>query len=147
MTKLLLPLLLLVAWHADGSRRADNIFPGADEKTPSRSEYFTWINNDNEGSTERQTLINLDFFKWLHDEYGMQLDIYAFDAGNVDGSFGTYGNLESTKFHRQFPHGFEPISKAARSMGTRWSLVRPGRLRQDSRGRTGANRNDGEALP
>ena len=32
---------------------------GADEKTPSRAQYFSWINNTNEGSTEAQTLINL----------------------------------------------------------------------------------------
>lgn len=42
-------------------------FPGADEKTPSRSQYFSWINNTNEGPTEAQTLANLDFFKWLKD--------------------------------------------------------------------------------
>lgn len=27
---------------------------GADERTPSRSEYFSWINNTNEGSTEKR---------------------------------------------------------------------------------------------
>ena len=59
--------------------------PGATELSPSRSQYFSWINNRNEGSTEAQTLANLEFFKWLHDEYGKQLDIYAFDAGNIDG--------------------------------------------------------------
>ena len=36
---------------------------GADERTPSRSEYFSWINNTNEGSTEKQTLVNLAFFR------------------------------------------------------------------------------------
>ena len=59
---------------------------GADEKTPSRSLFFSWINNTNEGATARQTQINLDFFKWLHDKYGMQLDIYAFVAGAIDGA-------------------------------------------------------------
>src|SRR5271165_7060225 len=53
---------------------ADLLYPGADEQTPSRAHYFPWINNAWEGSTEAQTLINLDFFQWLHDEYGMQLD-------------------------------------------------------------------------
>ena len=62
------------------------IYPGADEKSPSRSEYFSWINNTNEGATEEQTLINLEFFHWLKDEYGMVLDIYAFDAGAIDGN-------------------------------------------------------------
>jgi hypothetical protein len=65
--------------------RSPAIVPGATELSPSRSEYFSWINNRNEGSTEAQTLINLEFFKWLHDEYEMQFDIYAFDAGNIDG--------------------------------------------------------------
>lgn len=31
------------------------------EESPSRSEYFSWINNTNEGSTEAQTLANLAF--------------------------------------------------------------------------------------
>ena len=46
-----------------------DVYPGADERSPSRSEYFSWINNTNEGATEKQTLINLEFFKWLQDEY------------------------------------------------------------------------------
>jgi len=28
------------------------IYPGADERTPSRAQYFSWINNTNEGATE-----------------------------------------------------------------------------------------------
>lgn len=47
------------------------MLPGADESTPSRSHYFSWINNTNEGPDEAQTLINLDFFKWLNREYGI----------------------------------------------------------------------------
>jgi len=60
------------------------VFPGADEKTPSRAFYFDWISSQYEGSTEAQTLIKLDFFKWLHDEYGMVLDVYSLDVGNID---------------------------------------------------------------
>jgi len=30
---------------------------GADQHTPSVPQYFSWINNTNEGSTEKQTLI------------------------------------------------------------------------------------------
>jgi len=41
---------------------AQEVFPGADEKTPSRAQFFSWINNTNEGATEAQTLTNLDFF-------------------------------------------------------------------------------------
>ena len=62
----------------------EKVFPGADEKTPSRAQFFSWINNTNEGSTEAQTLANLDFFRWLHDEYGMVLDIYVVSAGAID---------------------------------------------------------------
>ncbi|MBQ0086210.1 MAG: hypothetical protein KBS72_00790 [Bacteroidales bacterium] len=58
---------------------------GATQQTPSKSEYFSWIDHTWEGSTEEQTLANLNFFKWLKDTYGMQLDIYALDAGNIDG--------------------------------------------------------------
>lgn len=94
------------------------IFAGAEESTPSRSEYFSWINNTNEGSTEKQTLINLDFFKWLKDKYGMQLDIYALDAGNIDGK-GFCGNMESSRFLKQFPNSFDLIFKKASSINTR----------------------------
>jgi hypothetical protein len=34
------------------AQQKQKIFPGADEKTASRSEYFSWINNTGEGSTE-----------------------------------------------------------------------------------------------
>jgi len=102
--------------------RADKkIFAGADEKTPSRAEYFSWINNTNEGATEKHTLINLDFFKRLKEEYGMQLDIYAFDAGAIDGKR-FYGSMKSDRFKRQFPRGFEPIYKRAKLLGIRLGL-------------------------
>ncbi len=97
------------------SNMADNrsvVFPGADEATPSLAQYFSWINNTNEGATEKQTLANLAFFEWLHDEYGMKLDIYAFDAGAIDGC-GFYGSDRSERFKRQFPNGFAPMVKAA----------------------------------
>ncbi len=91
---------------------------GADEKTPSRSHYFSWIDNTNEGSTEKQTLANLDFFKWLHDEYGMDLDIYALDAGAID-TPGGYGSIYSDRFKQYFPNGFGPIAEKAKSFGCR----------------------------
>ena len=94
------------------------IYPGAGENTPSLSQYFSWINNTNEGSTEAQTLANLDFFKWLHDEYGMVLDIYVVSAGAIDKAR-WYGSMESPEFKSQFPNGFDPIYKKAKKMGTR----------------------------
>jgi hypothetical protein len=97
------------------------VFPGADERSPSRAEYFSWINNTNEGSTEKQTLINLDFFKWLRDTYGMHLDIYAMDAGNIDGK-GFCGNMSSARFKGQFPHSFDLIYKKAAGIDTRLGI-------------------------
>jgi hypothetical protein len=94
------------------------VFPGADERTPSYSQYFSWINNTNEGSTEEQTLVNLEFFQWLHDEYGMVLDIYVISAGAIDKG-GRYGKMDSDAFRRQFPNGFRPIYEKAKAMGTR----------------------------
>jgi hypothetical protein len=91
---------------------------GIDESSPSRAEYFSWINNTNEGTTETHTFINLEFFRWLHDEYGMKLDIYAFDAGAIDGKR-FYGGMNSQRFREQFPRGFAPIFKKAAAMGTR----------------------------
>ncbi|MBG6133578.1 hypothetical protein IWQ47_005069 [Aquimarina sp. EL_43] len=94
------------------------IFPGADENTPSKAQYFSWINNTNEGTTEEHSLINLDFFKWLKDEYNMQLDIYAFDAGAIDGKR-FYGSIYSDRFKKQFPNGFDPIHEKATELGVR----------------------------
>lgn len=91
---------------------------GADESTPSRSHYFSWINNTNEGSTEAQTLANLDFFQWLHDAYGMELDIYAFDAGTIDAPH-YYGSITSERFKEHYPHGLDPLYEKAKSFGCR----------------------------
>jgi len=91
---------------------------GADEKTPSIPQYFSWINNTNEGATEEQTLKNLEYFKWLYDTYGMKLKIYAWDAGNLDGAGGTYENpLESKKLKKQYPNGYRPLSEKAAEFG------------------------------
>ena len=99
----------------------EKVFPGADEQTPSKSQYFSWINNTNEGATEEHTRINLDFFKWLHDEYGMILDIYAFDAGLIDGK-DFYGSMRSDRFVRKFPNGLDAVVRQAKQMQTRLGL-------------------------
>ena len=112
-------LLTLSFWNppfAEEARR--HPLAGADETTPSRSHYFSWINNTNEGSTEAQTLANLDFFKWMHDEYGMELDIYAFDAGVIDAPR-YYGSITSDRFKENFPNGLDPIYEKAKSFGCR----------------------------
>ncbi len=95
------------------------ITAGSDELTPSKPQYFSWINSTNEGSTEAQTLANLDYFRWLKDTYGMQLEIYAWDAGNLDGSRETYENFESPKIKKQFPNGYAPLAEAAEKIGIR----------------------------
>ena len=92
---------------------------GADEKTPSLPQYFSWINNTNEGSTEKQTIINLDYFKWLYDYYGMKLRIYALDAGNLDGASGTYEKPDGDKLRKQYPDGYAPLVKKAGEFGCR----------------------------
>jgi len=91
---------------------------GADEKTPSLPQYFSWINNTNEGSTEAQTLINLEYFRWLRETYGMNLKIYAWDAGNLDGASGTYAHpAETPKLLKQYPNGYAPLAGKAAEFG------------------------------
>ncbi|MEN8222707.1 MAG: hypothetical protein ABFR36_05565, partial [Acidobacteriota bacterium] len=115
----LLPVLMVFVFSLYSTEQ--KIFPGADERTPSRAEYFSWINNTNEGATEQQTLINLDFFKWMKEEYGMMLDIYAFDAGAIDGKR-FYGSVNSERFNRQFPNGFNNIFQKAGKLGIRLGI-------------------------
>lgn len=98
-----------------------SVYPGADEKTPSRPQYFNWINSTNEGTNESQTLINLDFFAWMQQTYGMNLDIYAFDAGVVDGKR-FYGSMESERFHKKFPNGFAGVASKAKAMNVSLGL-------------------------
>ncbi|MBO4557723.1 MAG: hypothetical protein J5693_03835 [Bacteroidales bacterium] len=89
---------------------------GADETTPSKAEYFTWMSHTNEGPSENQTYAELDFFQWLYDTYGMQLDIFAFDAGMLDGRH-FYGSTRSERFRNQYPHGLGPIRDKAAGFG------------------------------
>ena len=104
-----------------GNIYAQKVTSGATQMTPSNSEFFSWINNTNEGATTRQTLINLNFFHWLNKEYGMKLDIYAFDAGAIDGA-NRYGSMKSERFNKQFPGGFAPIAKKAAENDTRLGI-------------------------
>ncbi len=54
------------------------------------------------GATEQQTHANLKFYKWLKETYGMQLDIYALDAGNIDGHnhYGYYKSGRTLKIKK-----------------------------------------------
>ncbi|MBQ9359003.1 MAG: hypothetical protein IJT95_05620, partial [Abditibacteriota bacterium] len=95
---------------------------GADERTPSVPQYFSWISSTNEGSCEKQTLINLEFFGWLKKTYGMQIGIYAWDAGNFDGAGRGYGDPEGPKFRAQYPRGYAPVVEKAAEYGIRMGL-------------------------
>jgi hypothetical protein len=118
---LFLTMLLPISAESAKSTTAPASSPkaGAEQSTPALAQYFSWINNTNEGTTEQQTLANLAFFRWLHEEYGMILDIYAFDAGFVDGKGFSAILNESPRFKAQFPQGLDNVFKAAADMGTR----------------------------
>ena len=97
----------------------DHPTAGATERTPSRAQYFSWINSTNEGSTEAQTLANLEYFAYLRRKYNMHLEIYAWDAGNLDGSLLTYETFDSPKLKKQYPNGYGPLADAAAKIGCR----------------------------
>lgn len=106
-------MLLLPLHHAHAQN--SSCMP-VTQSTPSFAEYFSWINNTNEGPSEQQTLVNFDFFRWMNASYGMQLDIYAFDAGAVDGAK-MYGDIYGERFKKRFPRGFGPIAEEAGELG------------------------------
>ena len=95
---------------------------GADQRTPSVPQFFSWINNTNEGSTEAQTITNLEFFAWLKREFGMEIKIYAWDAGNFDGAGCGYGDPQGAKFRSQYPNGYGPVVDKAAESGIRLGL-------------------------
>ena len=131
-----------------GRRKNKQLTAGADERTPSHPQYFSWVNSTNEGSTEAQTLINLDYFRYLYDTYGMRLEIYAWDAGNLDGSAGTYQLLgKSEKLKKQYPNGYGPIAEAAAKIGTRLGVWCGPDGFGDTEESAKAHRADGIALP
>ena len=134
MTLILSLLSLLCLASSSGSNREKTLLPSVasvrtGELAPSKSHYFDWINSQYEGTTEAQTLVNMDFFQWLHDEYGLELDIYSLDVGNIDDGPYTagvgrlipyhYGTLDSPEFKAQFPRGFAPLVKKAAGFGGR----------------------------
>ena len=98
-----------------------------DKLTPSKAIYFDWINRNWYGSNEKKVEANLNFFKWLHDEYGMQLDIYLMDAGDIDQGpncaadigLPAYGSLDTPWFKKRFPGGFGPLADLAKSFDCR----------------------------
>ena len=92
--------------------------------------YFDWININWWGGNENKVTNNLRFFKWMHDEYGMKLDIYSLDASNVDNGPGCdwgekpyreepprYGGIDSEWFKSKYPNGMDSITALANSFG------------------------------
>lgn len=69
-----------------------------------------------------QTLINLDYFRYMRDTYGMQIKIYAWDAGNFDGASMGFGDVNSEKFKSQYPEGYKNVVQAAKEIGIRMGL-------------------------
>jgi len=63
MKQTVISFLLLSFWVTQTAAQ-EKVFPGADEQTLSKAQYFSWINNTNEGATEEHTRINFDFFAW-----------------------------------------------------------------------------------
>ena len=127
---LLLSLLCLTSCLGpDRDQKPSPASGPAGELTPSKSHYFDWINSQYEGTTEAQTLVNMEFFKWLHDEFGLTLDVYSLDVGNIDDGPYTagvgrlipyhYATLNSEEFKAQFPRGFAPLVKKAAGFGGR----------------------------
>ncbi len=100
------------------------------QQSPSVAMYFDWISRSWFGSNENKILKNLQFFKWMKDKYGMQLDVYLLDVGTFD--YGpncvafegrpAYGNLQSPWFKKDYPNGLNPIYKAATAAGTRLGI-------------------------
>ena len=118
---------LLAITNGSGQSESINVIH---ELTPSKAVYFDWINRNWYGSNQNKVAANLRFFKWLHDEYGMQLDIYLMDAGDIDqgpncaNSHGlpAYGSLETEWFKKRFPDGFAPLVELARSFNCRLGI-------------------------
>src|SRR6056297_2758222 len=113
-----LKLIIVFSLLITSLNAQNKVFPGADSTTSSVAHYFSCINNTSGIPTQEQTMINLDFFQWLRDEYGMKLDIYAYDAGIIDRG-GRYETLESEVFRKHYPESFGPVAEKAATMGIR----------------------------
>ena len=104
---------------------------GKTEKSLSVPQYFSWVNHNNDGTTEEITLTNLDFFAWLKREFGMNIEIYAFDAGNFDSPDYKFFDPENEQFKKNFPNGFSKVAeRGERARHKARLLVRSGRFRR-----------------
>jgi len=127
-------VILVLFFSCKNSDKTGNDNLQVTETTPSKSMYFDWINVNWYGGNEHKVISNLKFFKWLHDEYGMHLDIYLLDAGNVDNGPSCngcvkdlkdapqYGGIESEWFKTKYPAGLDSIVNLANSFGCKIGL-------------------------
>lgn len=127
--------LFLIGCKTTTEKKLETI-SGINERTPSKSNYFDWINSEWPGSNREKVMANLDFFEWLNKEYGMNLDIYHMDAGNIDRSPSwipeatdyeealtlAYGYIDDQRVREKFPDGFKSIVEKANSFNTRMGI-------------------------
>ncbi|WP_297088292.1 hypothetical protein [uncultured Draconibacterium sp.] len=116
-----LVLLLMVLSVISNAQQVGNKYGTVTEKTPSIPQYFSWLSHMNEGMEEAQIMSQLEFFKWLHDEYGMNLEIYALDAGMID-TYKKYGTMDSPEFKKKFPNGWDGFAELADSFSCKLGL-------------------------
>jgi len=120
MKKTIITAILYFAFAILSSFAQTLPLSGATETTPSKSEYFSWINHAFEGGDAVRHKANLDFFRWLKDTYGMQLDIYSLEVA-LDGD-NIYGDTSSVKFKTMYPKGFGPLLEQGKQFGTSLGL-------------------------
>jgi hypothetical protein len=112
-------VVLITGWNAPAQDRIDP------ETTPSRSYYFDWVNRNWHGSNTDRVLANLDFFRFMHDEFGMRLDYYLLDTATLDNGprclempgRPAYVTLDDPHYLAEYPGGLRVIVDAAAEFG------------------------------
>ncbi|MFH0758644.1 MAG: hypothetical protein V2B15_15250 [Bacteroidota bacterium] len=129
MSRLLPYLFFLTLLSCNDAQKDRHETSPVTNASPSKSMYFDWININWYGGNENKVISNLLFFKWMHEEYGMELDIYLLDAGNIDNgpvcngcvadlqNAPRYGGIESGWFKNKYPNGLDSIVSLAASFG------------------------------
>lgn len=115
--KILIVFTAFFIWLGAIAQQNEYIFtPAATQQTPGKSHYYSWISHTNEGPSMSQVLAEIEFFQWLKEEYGMQLDIFAIDAGMFDGKKFT-SHFNDSWFKQNYPDGLEPMKAPLKKLG------------------------------
>lgn len=61
------------------------------------------------------------FFRYLKERYRMSLDIYAWDAGNLDGAGNSYETLDGEKLSKQYLTAMRPSWKPPPTWAPAWA--------------------------